>query len=93
MQDNFAVTELLKEISVKVADRPGGYTLIIKTGHRLGYTAYMCFIDLVDYNENLAKTAAKKATRTRRSNKSAATEAPAAEASAEASSEEAPKAE
>ncbi len=93
LQDKFAVTELFKEISVKVADRPGGYTRIIKTGHRLGDNAEMCFIELVDYNENMAKTAAKKATRTRRSKKSAAIEAPAAEATAEATTEEAPKAE
>ena len=93
LQDKFAVTELFKEISVKVADRPGGYTRIIKTGHRLGDNAEMCFIELVDYNENMAKTAAKKATRTRRSKKSAAaTEAP-AEATAETTTEEAPKAE
>ena len=100
LQDKYAVTELFKEISVKVisvkvADRPGGYTRIIKTGHRLGDNAEMCFIELVDYNENMAKTAAKKATRTRRSKKSAATaEALAAEATAtEATTEEAPKAE
>jgi large subunit ribosomal protein L17 len=93
LQDKFAVTELFKEISVKVADRPGGYTRIIKTGNRLGDNAEMCFIELVDYNENMAKTTAKKATRTRRSKKSAATEAPAAEATAEATTEEAPKAE
>ena len=95
LQDKYAVTELFKEISVKVADRPGGYTRIIKTGHRLGDNAEMCFIELVDYNENMAKTAAKKATRTRRSKKSAATaEAPTAEAAAtEATTEEAPKAE
>ena len=92
LQDKYAVTELFKEISVKVADRPGGYTRIIKTGHRLGDNAEMCFIELVDYNENMAKTAAKKATRTRRSKKSAATEAPVAEAT-EAVTEEAPKAE
>ncbi len=55
LQDKFAVTELFKEISVKVADRPGGYTRIIKTGHRLGDNAEMCFIELVDYNENMAK--------------------------------------
>ena len=90
LQDKIAVTELFKEISVKVADRPGGYTRIIKTGHRLGDNAEMCFIELVDYDENMAKTAtAKKATRTRRSKKSAA-EAPAAEV---ATTEEAPKAE
>ena len=93
LQDKFAVTELFKEISVKVADRPGGYTRIIKTGHRLGDNAEMCFIELVDYDENMAKTAAKKTTRTRRSKKSAAaTEAP-AEATAETTTEEAPKAE
>ena len=93
LQDKFAVTELFKEISVKVADRPGGYTRIIKTGHRLGDNAEMCFIELVDYDENMAKTAAKKATRTRRSKKfAAATEAP-AEATAETTTEEAPKAE
>ena len=90
LQDKIAVTELFKEISVKVADRPGGYTRIIKTGHRLGDNAEMCFIELVDYDENMVKTAtAKKATRTRRSKKSAA-EAPAAEV---ATTEEAPKAE
>lgn len=93
LQDKFAVTELFKEISVKVADRPGGYTRIIKTGHRLGDNAEMCFIELVDYDENMAKTAtAKKTTRTRRSKKSAAaTEAPAAPAAE--TTEEAPKAE
>ena len=93
LQDKFAVTELFKEISVKVADRPGGYTRIIKTGHRLGDNAEMCFIELVDYDENMAKTAtAKKETRTRRSKKSAAaTEAPAAPAAE--TTEEAPKAE
>ena len=84
LQDKYAVTELFKEISVKIADRPGGYTRIIKTGHRLGDNAEMCFIELVDYNENMAKDkAVKKATRTRRSKKSAAAEtAPAAEAAA-----------
>ena len=91
LQDKYAVTELFKEISVKIADRPGGYTRIIKTGNRLGDNAEMCFIELVDYNENMAKDkVAKKATRTRRSSKKAAateaapaTEAPAAEAPAE----------
>ncbi|WP_321519339.1 50S ribosomal protein L17 [uncultured Bacteroides sp.] len=70
LQDKIAVTELFKEISVKIADRPGGYTRIIKTGNRLGDNAEMCFIELVDYNENMAKEkVAKKATRTRRSKK------------------------
>ena len=81
LQDKFAVTELFKEISVKIADRPGGYTRIIKTGNRLGDNAEMCFIELVDYNENMAKDkVAKKATRTRRSKKNAADAAPEAAA-------------
>ena len=81
LQDKYAVTELFKNISEKIADRPGGYTRIIKTGFRQGDMAPMCFIELVDFDENMAK-AQKKATRTRRSRKSAApaAEAPAAEA-------------
>lgn len=82
LQNKYAVTELFKEISVKVADRPGGYTRIIKTGFRASDNAQMCFIELVDYNENMAKKAAKKATRTRRSKKAAAAETPAVEAPA-----------
>ena len=95
LQDKYAVTELFKEISVKIADRPGGYTRIIKTGNRLGDNAEMCFIELVDYNENMAKEkVAKKATRTRRSKKAAATEAaPAAALVAEAPAAEEAKAE
>jgi large subunit ribosomal protein L17 len=85
LQDKVAVTELFKEISAKIADRPGGYTRIIKTGHRLGDNAAMCFIELVDYDENMAKTTTKKATRTRRRSKKTATaaEAPAEEVKAE----------
>lgn len=92
LQDKYAVTELFKEISAKIGDRPGGYTRIIKTGNRLGDNAEMCFIELVDYNENMAKEkVAKKATRTRRSKKTATeveavAEAPVVE---EASAEEA----
>ena len=91
LQNKYAVTELFKEISVKVADRPGGYTRIIKTGFRQGDNAAMCFIELVDYDENMAKQATKK-TRTRRSKKSAvkAEEAPAAEAPAAETATETP---
>ena len=89
LQDKHAVSELFQEISVKVADRPGGYTRIIKTGFRASDAAPMCFIELVDYDENMAKTK-KKATRTRRSKKAnaEATEAPAAETATEASNAE-----
>ena len=86
LQNKEAIIELFKEISVKVAERPGGYTRIIKLGNRLGDAAEMCFIELVDFNENMAKPTAKKS-RTRRSGKKAAapvaTEAPAEEAAAE----------
>lgn len=79
LQNKYAVTELFKEIAVKVGDRPGGYTRILKTGNRLGDNAKTCFIELVDYNENMLKEKAeKKTTRTRRSKKST-TAAPAVE--------------
>ena len=93
LQDKYAITELFGAIAEKVADRPGGYTRIIKTGFRASDNAPMCFIELVDFDENMAKTA-KKAKRTRRSKKSSAeapaapvAEAPAAEAPAEANAE------
>lgn len=85
LQNKEAVNELFREISQKIAERPGGYTRILKTGNRLGDNAKTCFIELVDYNENMLKEkAAKKAGRTRRSKKStaAAAEAPVAEAPA-----------
>jgi large subunit ribosomal protein L17 len=53
LQDKEAVTELFREISVKVAERPGGYTRILKINNRLGDNAEMCIIELVDYNDNL----------------------------------------
>lgn len=82
LQDKYAVTELFKEVAQKIGDRPGGYTRIIKTGNRLGDNASMCFIELVDYNENMLKTAAtaKKTTKTRRSRKKSSGEAVVAEA-------------
>ena len=97
LQNTDAVKELFGVIAEKVAERPGGYCRILKTGHRLGDNAEMCMIELVDFNELTQDTTAKKAKKTRRSRKKAAApaeapkaEAPKAEAPAE---EEAPKAE
>jgi large subunit ribosomal protein L17 len=69
LQSKEAVAELFREVSQKVADRPGGYTRILKTGNRLGDNADMCILELVDYNETMlsAKEPSKaKATRRRR---------------------------
>ncbi|MBA3972572.1 MAG: 50S ribosomal protein L17 [Bacteroidetes bacterium] len=71
-----AVDMLFKEVSAKIADRPGGYTRILKTGARLGDNADMCFIELVDYNENmLAAKAPAKAKTSRRGSKKKSTTA------------------
>ncbi|MCD8290481.1 MAG: 50S ribosomal protein L17 [Prevotella sp.] len=82
LQNKEAVTELFQNISAKIGDRPGGYTRIIKTGFRRGDAADMCFIELVDYDDNMAKTAktAKKTRRSRRkTSDNAGAQAPAGE--------------
>lgn len=62
LHNKYAVTELFKEISVKVANRPGGYTRIIKLGNRLGDNAEMAMVELVDYNTIYAPKGVKKKT-------------------------------
>ena len=91
LQNKEALKELFGVVAAKVGDRPGGYTRIIKLGVRQGDAAPICFIELVDFDENMSKTDGAKKKSTRRSRKSSkATEAPAAEVAAEAPVAEAP---
>lgn len=93
LQNKEAIKELFGVVAEKVAERPGGYTRILKTGYRIGDNAEMCFIELVDFDENmLAAPKEEKKTKTRRSRRKSSAAAPAAEAKAEAPAEE-PKAE
>jgi len=78
LQNKMAVTELFQTVSQKVGDRPGGYTRIIKTGFRLGDNAATCFIELVDFNENMLTDGGAKKAKTRRSRRKATGEATAA---------------
>lgn len=89
LQSKDAVTELFREVSKKIADRPGGYTRIIKVGNRPGDAAEMAMIELVDFNDNLqkeksGKKAAAKTTRRSRAKKPAAKTAGTAESAGDA---------
>jgi len=92
-----AVAELFREVAPKIADRPGGYTRILKTGNRLGDNAEMCMMELVDFNENMltAKEAKKIKTTRRRGGKKktegAVAEAAEPTATTETKTEAAPK--
>lgn len=83
LENKEAITELFRNVIVKVGDRPGGYTRILRTGNRLGDNAEMCMMELVDYNENMlaAKETKKKVRRSRK--KAAETTAEAAPAQEE----------
>jgi large subunit ribosomal protein L17 len=77
LKDKVAVAELFREISPKIADRPGGYTRILKTGNRIGDNAEMCILELVDFNEAMkgGEAAKPKTARRRRSLKKSTGEA------------------
>ncbi|WP_308559157.1 50S ribosomal protein L17 [uncultured Porphyromonas sp.] len=94
LRDKEAVKELYGTVVDKVGDRPGGYTRILRTGLRLGDNASMCFIELVDFNDNIAKSASapksegkKRTRRSRRGSgaaKAADQQAPATEETSQA---------
>ena len=88
LQNKEAIKTLFGEVAEKVGDRPGGYTRIIKLGTRQGDAAQVCFIELVDFDPDMAKDGGKK--KTRRSRRSSA---PKAEAAAETPAAEEAKAE
>jgi len=94
LQNKESVKELFGIVSEKVANRPGGYTRIIKLGNRLGDNAEICFIELVDFNETMLAASAEKAGKTRRSRRSGAKKEDSSEAIVAAvPSNEAPSAE
>ncbi|HAM97348.1 MAG TPA: 50S ribosomal protein L17 [Marinilabiliales bacterium] len=77
LQNKESVTELFRDVALKVANRPGGYTRILKTGNRIGDNAEMCIIELVDYNQNYTqenKSEAKTASKRRRGTKKKSSE-------------------
>ncbi len=89
LQNKEVVTELFRDVAPKIADRPGGYTRIIRTGYRLGDNAEMCMIELVDYNEIYTNEKATKTTRrSRRGGSGSGAEKPAATEIVETANEE-----
>ena len=85
LQNKYTVTELFRDVAPKIADRPGGYTRIIRTGYRLGDNAEMCMIELVDFNELYTNEKTKK--NTRRSRRGAGSTATTTEETVEATTD------
>ena len=97
LQNKEIVTELFRDVAPKIANRPGGYTRIIRTGYRLGDNAEMCMIELVDFNElllgdNQPEKKTTRRSRTAKKTKTDETAAPVAEETAEVVAEDAPEA-
>jgi large subunit ribosomal protein L17 len=88
LQNKEAVTELFTEIGPKVANRPGGYLRVIKTGFRMGDGAETAMIEFVDYNDVYTKGDKKKGGKTRRSRRGGGGAKKAAAAAAPAVAEE-----
>jgi large subunit ribosomal protein L17 len=93
IKDKNAVAELFREVSPKIANRPGGYTRILKTGNRIGDNADMCILELVDYNEAMLGTDTSKTKTTRRRRSPGKKKEEAGEAKAAKPAEKAAKAE
>lgn len=96
LQSKDAVTELFRDVAPKIADRPGGYTRIIRIGNRLGDNAEMCMVELVDFNELMLNADKPEKKTTRRSRRGGSSKAKSTDASAETKTEakkDAPKAE
>ena len=90
LNDKHSVKMLFDEVAEKIANRPGGYTRILKTGNRLGDNADMCIIELVDYNELLLQEDKPAKSKTRRSRRGSSTKAKAEDSAATEDSKEAP---